>query len=120
VRSETRTILLIEDDPNDVFFTKNAFEVANITNSLQVLADGQQGIDYLAGTGKYTDRTKFPFLVLTSSSSIEDIDEAYRLGARSYLVKPRSVEKRVEMARLIKTYWLESNQRPSSPGTQTY
>lgn len=153
MNSETRTILLIEDDPNDVFFTEYAFEVANITNSLQVVTDGQQAIDYLAGAGKYTDRTKFPFpclvlmdlklpvkmgvdvlkwirqqpsmnnllvLVLTSSSSIEDIDEAYRQGARSYLVKPLSLEKRVEMARLIKTYWLELNQLPSPPGTRSY
>src|SRR5262245_40153012 len=114
----TGPILLIEDDENDAFFIQYAFEVASITNSLKIVVDGQQAIDYLAGSGKFTDRAKFPFpclvlldlklpvkmgmdvlkwihqqpsmrnllvLILTSSSNIEDIDEAYRLGARSYL-----------------------------------
>ena len=37
-------------------------------------------------------------------------DEAYRLGARSFLVKPLSIGERLETARVIKRYWLELNQ----------
>jgi len=55
------TILLVEDDQNDVFFIQYAFEVANITNPLQIVGDGQQAIDYLRGAGKYADRSRFAF-----------------------------------------------------------
>ncbi len=141
-----RTILLVEDDPNDAFFLHYAFEVAGITNPLEVVADGQQAINYLAGACKYADRTRYPFpcmvlldlklpvrmgldvlawirlqpklrpllvLVLTSSSDPRDMDEAYRLRARSYLVKPLSVPERLRLVTHLKHYWLESNEFPS-------
>ena len=49
-------------------------------------------------------------VVLTSSAENRDIDQSYRLGARSYLVKPLSLLTRVDLARTIKHYWLELNQ----------
>lgn len=56
----TDTILLVEDDPNDVFFMKRALKRANITNPLQVANDGQEAINYLSGVDKYADRARFP------------------------------------------------------------
>src|ERR1700679_3895436 len=53
-------ILLVEDDPNDVFLMQRALKRAEITNPLQVATDGQQAIDYLSGTGKFSDRTQYP------------------------------------------------------------
>lgn len=53
-------ILLVEDDENDVFFFKRAFEKAAIPHPLHVVRDGQDAIHYLAGTGDYTDRTRHP------------------------------------------------------------
>ena len=55
-----RTILLVEDDENDVFFFKRAMKLAGILNPLHVAPDGRQAIDYLKGTGAYADRTEFP------------------------------------------------------------
>jgi CheY-like chemotaxis protein len=54
------TILLVEDEPSDVFLMKRALKGAQILNPLQVACDGQQAIDYLSGAGKFSDRTKFP------------------------------------------------------------
>lgn len=61
----SKTILLVEDNEDDVFAMKRALRHAHITNPLQVVTDGQQALDYLSGTGMYTDRTRFPlpFLV---------------------------------------------------------
>jgi CheY-like chemotaxis protein len=56
---------------------------------------------------------KLIVVVLTSSSDSSDIRRAYDLGARSYLVKPVALEKRLEMARAIKAYWLGMVQIPS-------
>src|SRR5438874_11348590 len=59
--SSTPPILLVEDDKNDVFFLRYAFEAAAIPNPLKVVEDGQQAIDYFAGKGKYGNRARFPF-----------------------------------------------------------
>ncbi len=56
-----KTILQVEDDPNDVFLFQHAMEKAGVMNPVQVATDGQQAIDYLQGTGKFADREKFPF-----------------------------------------------------------
>jgi CheY-like chemotaxis protein len=54
------TILLVEDNPDDVFFMERAFKAADIKNPLRVVTDGQEAIDYLAGAGKFADREAFP------------------------------------------------------------
>ena len=61
-----RTILVVEDLDDDVFFLKRALRDAKIENPLQVVVDGQQALDYLEGKKEYADREKYPlpFLVL--------------------------------------------------------
>ncbi len=59
-------ILLIEDDPNDVFLIQRAFEKAGLDNVLKIVRDGEQAIDYLSGKDQYANRSRFPlpFLLL--------------------------------------------------------
>jgi CheY-like chemotaxis protein len=61
-----RTILVVEDIDDDVFFLKRALRDAGIANPLQVVVDGQQALEYLEGKGPYADREKHPvpFLIL--------------------------------------------------------
>ncbi len=54
------TVLLVEDDLNDIFLVKRAFKMAQIQNPLQVVTDGQEAISYLRGEGKYADREHYP------------------------------------------------------------
>lgn len=54
------TILLVEDNEDDVFFMKRSMKSVQIENPLQVVTDGQQAIDYLQGTGKYSNRDEYP------------------------------------------------------------
>jgi CheY-like chemotaxis protein/DNA-binding XRE family transcriptional regulator len=49
-------ILMVEDDPQDVEMTLLAFKRARITNSLQVVCDGQQALDFLFCTGTFAHR----------------------------------------------------------------
>jgi len=56
-----KTILQVEDDPNDVYLFQHAMKKAGVTNPVQVASDGQQAIDYLQGAGKFADRAKYPF-----------------------------------------------------------
>jgi len=54
------TILMAEDDDNDVFFLERAFKQAQITHSLRRVKDGEEAIAYLRGDGEYADRQKHP------------------------------------------------------------
>jgi two-component system response regulator len=49
-------ILLVEDNPNDAELTLNNFKKHNLINKIHWVEDGEQAIDYLFATGKYTGR----------------------------------------------------------------
>lgn len=53
-------ILLVEDDENDVFLMNRALTKANLKVSLQIATNGREAIEYLSGTGKFSDRKAFP------------------------------------------------------------
>ena len=140
------TILLVEDDPNDILLTRRAFRKANLTNaSLQVVTDGDSAVAYLSGAGEYSDRDRYPLpvvvllhlklprrsgheilawlrqqpelkrllvVVLTSSNQRSDVDQAYDLGANSYLVKPIGLAALVEVVQALNLYWLLLNEKP--------
>ncbi|MGD8923207.1 MAG: response regulator [Candidatus Zixiibacteriota bacterium] len=53
---QTRPILLVEDNPDDVSLTLRAFEKGNIANRVIVAEDGEEALDYLFARGKYADR----------------------------------------------------------------
>ncbi len=61
---QNQTILLADDEENDVFLMQRAFEKARLLNPLQVVSDGEQALDYLAGQGIYADRLIYPFPVI--------------------------------------------------------
>ena len=51
-------------------------------------------------------------LVLTSSDQIRDVNEAYRLGANSFLVKPLDFQDFAQLSRLIQDFWLTASKAP--------
>lgn len=53
---EKRTILLVEDNPDDVELTQIAFHAERISNKLAVARDGQEALDWLFGEGEHSDR----------------------------------------------------------------
>ena len=57
-------ILLVEDEPDDVYFLKRAFTSTSVTAPIVVLADGGAAIDYLAGTGAFSNRDEHPLPAL--------------------------------------------------------
>lgn len=61
-----RSILLVEDNPQDEMLTLRALRRAGIANPIQVVRDGQQALDYLFRQGEYADRPEpgLPTVVL--------------------------------------------------------
>jgi CheY-like chemotaxis protein len=53
-------ILLVEDNRMDVELTLDAFQEAKLHNTIQVVGNGKDALDYLFGRGKYADRTTYP------------------------------------------------------------
>lgn len=58
------SVLLVEDNPNDVFLVQRAFRKANIAAPLHVVTDGDAAVQYLAGEEEYHDRTQHPLPIL--------------------------------------------------------
>lgn len=61
-----KEILLVEDNPDDVELTRIAFNEAKVANSLTVVTDGAEALDYLFARGAHADRNPadLPSIVL--------------------------------------------------------
>ena len=51
-------------------------------------------------------------VILTSSNQSSDVNQAYDLGANSYLVKPAGFDKLVHLMESLGKYWLELSEKP--------
>jgi len=135
-----KTILLIEDNPDDEMLTLRAFRNNNIHNEVKVAHDGQQALDYFFGEGasenavpvvvlldlklpkidglevlrrlRADERTMLlPVVILTSSMEEQDLISSYRVGANSYIRKPVDFSQFMEAIRQLGLYWLILNEQ---------
>ncbi|HYG21304.1 MAG TPA: response regulator [Verrucomicrobiae bacterium] len=58
------TILVAEDNREDAFLLERAVRRAQVRAALKFTTDGQEAVDYLAGTGGYANRLQHPFPTL--------------------------------------------------------
>ena len=134
-----KTILIIEDNPDDVALTMRALKKNNILNEVTVAHDGQEALDYFFGTGasekplptivlldlklpkvdglevlrriRADQRTRLqPIVILTSSNEEQDIVKSYHNGANSYVRKPVDFSQFMEAMRQLGLYWLVLNE----------
>ena len=135
----SRTILLVEDNPDDEALTLRAFKKSNIRNEVVVMRDGAEALAYLfPGNGdaapcpalilldlnlpkvgglellrkmRADERTqRIPVVVLTSSKLDEDILDSYRNGANAYVRKPVRFSDFAEAVRTLGVFWLLLNE----------
>ncbi|AKI99342.1 two-component system response regulator [Archangium gephyra] len=62
--SSPQSILLVEDNPDDVDLTQRAFLRAGVTRPLEVVEDGMDALDYLFGRGAFAYRAQEPLPAL--------------------------------------------------------
>ncbi len=139
-----KSILLVEDNPENEFLTRRAIKRVNLENDVVVARDGEEALNILFGSAekppidapavilldlnlpkvdgfevlrqiRANDRTRFlPVIILTSSDQENDLTNAYENGANSYLRKPVDFEEFTVAVKNIGLYWLHLNELPES------
>jgi two-component system response regulator len=132
------SILLVEDNPDDVLLTMRAFGKNRISNEVIVATDGEQALNLLLPAEgdaihpalvlldiklpkidglevlrkvRADDRTRsLPIVVLTTSNEERDIVDSYRLGANSFVRKPVVFDEFVKAINVLGVYWLLVNE----------
>ena len=129
-------ILLVEDNPGDVRLTIEALKDGKVRNRLSVVQDGVEALAFLRREGKYAGAPRpdlilldlnlpkkdgravlseikadehlkrIPVVVLTTSSSEQDILKTYELHANCYITKPVDLEQFIEVVKGIEDFWL--------------
>lgn len=127
-------ILLVEDNPGDVFLAKEALKASKVYSNLNVVRDGQEALDYLTGKG-YPDAVRpdlilldlnlpkkngyevlaeikndpnlnrIPVVILTSSGEENDIIKTYSLHANAYITKPVDLNQFIKIVNSIEDFW---------------
>ncbi|TFW02016.1 response regulator [Oxalobacteraceae bacterium OM1] len=137
--NESPSILLVEDNEDDIILVLRALRKAGVTAPVQVVRDGEEAMRHLDAIGprplptvvlldlKLPRRSghevlawirahprlaMLPVVVLTTSTEQIDVQRAYALGANSYLRKPASPQETTELLRAIGLYWLTLNVNP--------
>jgi CheY-like chemotaxis protein len=131
-------ILIAEDDPDDRFLLKKAFEENGIDEHIAFVENGDQVMNYLGNLKNTTqqflprlilldlnmpkkdgkqvlkeikehpDYKKIPVVVFTTSRNELVIDKCYELGANTYIIKPISFDGLLKIVERIKTYWMQT------------
>jgi len=144
--ADTADILLVEDNPGDVRLTEEAFREGQIKNTLHVVNDGADALEFLRQRGEYADAPRpdivlldlnlprkdgdevldeirddadleaLPVVVLTSSEAQEDIVQSYELKANAFLTKPVDPEEFIEVVRTFQEFWLSVVRLPPEDG----
>lgn len=123
-------VLLVEDNPGDVLLMRKALSKVGVRCALRIEGDGVSAIAALAD-GEYRPDIvlldlnlpmkggqevlnclksdillrRIPVIVLSSSSSPDDIGACYDLHANGYVVKPGDATAYAEMIRSLSSFW---------------
>ncbi len=135
------TILLVEDNPDDVMFTLRAFERNKISNEVVVAADGEQALECLLPADESRALTpalvlldvnlpkvnglevlqkvrstaalrSMPVVMLTSSQEESDVVRSYTLGVNAYVVKPVEFKQFITAIADLGMFWAVLNEPP--------
>jgi CheY-like chemotaxis protein len=133
-------ILLVDDNPDDVFMTKHAFEKNSLSNRIVVAEDGEAALRMLLpddgapaldpalvlldlnmpkiGGFEVLSRLRadprtecLPVVILTTSELEEDRLQSYRTGANAFVRKPVEFNAFREAAEALSLFWMVVNQR---------
>jgi len=129
-------ILLVEDNEGDILLTKEALAEGDISKDIQVVKDGWEALMYLEKNGDYTSAVTpdlilldinlpkmnghevlknikansnihhIPVVMLSTSSSSNDINQCYKNQANCYITKPVDANDFSKVISSIEKFWL--------------
>jgi two-component system response regulator len=109
----SKSILLVEDNPDDVALTLRALKKNNIANDVIVVGDGEEALAYLAGTGSYAGRTvaDLPQVVLLDLPKVSGLEvlRTVRADPRTQLLPVVILTSSSEEPDIIASYQLGAN-----------
>jgi CheY-like chemotaxis protein len=70
------------------------------------------GIEVLAAVKERIEFRHLPIVALSSIDDAEAMQEVLKLGAKDFLIKPVTMEERIEIARKLHSRWLEGENYP--------
>jgi len=117
----SKTILLVEDNPDDVKLTLRAFKRNNMLNPIIVARDGVEALDYLFARGAYAERAGKPLPTLVILDlQLPRLDgigvlKAIRADDRTRLVPVVIMTSSKEDQDLVKGYALGANSYVRKP-----
>jgi CheY-like chemotaxis protein len=133
--SRSVEILLVEDNPDDVDLTIEAFKESNSKSRLHVVEDGVEALAFLRRQGAHAaaprpdlilldlnlpkksghevlkevkadpDLRQIPVVVLTTSAADSDVARSYELAANCYITKPVDLDAFVSIVRMVDRFW---------------
>lgn len=135
------SILIAEDDPDDRFLLKKAFEENKAEETIVFVENGIKALEYLKTiresnhlyphliildlnmpfrSGKEVLKEikedsilkKIPVVIFSTSGNETVIDKCYEMGANTYIIKPISFEQLLKVVERIKAYWLQTASLP--------
>jgi len=137
-------ILLVEDNEGDIILTLEAFKSGKLHNTISVVRDGEEAIRFLKKEDRFSevarpdiilldinlpkldgketlhyikndeDLKSIPVVMLTTSSSEKDIQEAYKHHANCYITKPVDFTKFIQVVQFIENFWISIVKLPKN------
>jgi chemotaxis family two-component system response regulator Rcp1 len=109
-------IILLEDGAEAIKFFSDAERAHDVPPCDLILMDLNlpqiSGFEVLEFVKTSTDLKKTPVVVVSGSSSQQDIERCYAAGANSYISKPVGLEEVFTMAEQLITYWFDHAKSP--------
>lgn len=137
-------ILLVEDNEGDIMLTTEALHDGKIFNEIFVVRDGWEAVQYLHKKEAYIEAITpdlilldvnlpkmnghevlheikshdhlrhIPVIILTTSSSEEDVLKSYQNYANCFITKPVNVNDFIEVIARIEDFWVSIVTLPKS------
>ncbi|MFO1499469.1 MAG: response regulator [Verrucomicrobiota bacterium] len=113
----TNPLLVVEDGQqaidylsgNGIYADRERYPLPAVT-FLDLKLPFKSGHEVLAWARQQAALDEMVVIVLTSSNQRIDLQEAYRLGANSYVIKPPTAQQLGDLAKAFRWYWLEFNE----------
>ena len=120
MNEESKTILLVEDNDDDVALTLRAFKRSHLMNPVVVVRDGVEALDYLFGRGAYADKGTVPPTLVILDLKLPKLDglgvlKAMRADSRTALLPTVILTSSKEEQDVIAGYSLGANSYVRKP-----